>query len=188
MKKLLLAFLTLNAFLLQAQQAKETTISDNKNEIRIDIGKLITASGFHIAYDRFFNKDFSAGVSVMIFDSNQINNIFYDSNMRREYKIEPFVRYSISNNTKRFFYIEAFSSVLGGSIREVERFSDGVYGYYDIATSNFISIAMGSSIGYKFYMKKHFCLDFNLGFSSNIYDKTNTQTLPKFGITTGYRF
>ncbi len=188
MKKLVLTFFTLYASLLQAQEAKDTTFSDNKNEIRIDVGKLLTATGFHISYDRFFNNDFSAGISVMLFDNNQNNSIFYDSNIRREYKIEPFVRYSISNSTKRFFYVEGFTSILGGSTRQVERYSDGVYGYYDTATSNFTSIALGTSIGYKFYMKKHFCFDFNLGFSSNIYDKTNNQALPKFGISTGYRF
>lgn len=179
------------AHVLQAQNhsvKNDTLILSNKNEIRLDIGKLLFSSSLKLAYERFLNKDFSTGVSVLYFGNNYGDNIFDNYNLEKEFEIEPFVRYSLSKNVKRFFYVETFSSISTGTYKEIKRLSDGQYAFYDWTTSNFTNVAVGVGIGYKFYVKEHFCMDFNFGLSSFLFNKKETEPLPKLGINLGYRF
>lgn len=124
----------------------------------------------------------------MIFKSDNNQSFLYNSNVQRKYQIEPFVRYSISKKTDRFFYVELFSAITGGNNKEMERLTDGNYGYYEIVDSDFTDITLGPAIGYKFYIKQRLCMDFNLGFGSNLYQKISSEAVPKFAISTGYRF
>jgi hypothetical protein len=193
MKRKLLLFIFLSVHLLQAQEQEQTVKNDNsilnkKNEVRLDIGQLIFHSRLQLAYERFLNKDFSTGISVIYFGDNSGNTVFYDSDFDRKIKIEPFVRYSISKSTDRFFYVESYFSLQNGNFSDIRRFSDGEYAFYEKTKSEFTNVAAGVAIGYKFYVKKHFCMDFNFGVSSFVYDKTNTEPIPKFGINAGYRF
>lgn len=191
MKKHLFLYLFLfaQALLAKNQSVKnDSLILSNKNEIRIDVGKLLFSSKLKVAYERFLNKDFSYGISGMYFGENYKDNIFNNSNFKKSYEIEPFVRYSISKNIQRFFYVESFSSICNGNYKEFKRLSDGEYAYYDWTKSNFTNVAVGFAVGYKFYLKEHFCMDFNFGLSSFVYNKKDTESLPKFGINFGYRF
>lgn len=124
----------------------------------------------------------------MYFRENYSDNIFYNSNFKKKFEVEPFVRYSISKNIQRFFYLESFSSICNGNYKEIKRLSDGEYAFYDRTKSNFTNVAVGAAIGYKFYVKEHFCMDFNFGLSTFVYSKKETESLPKFGINLGYRF
>lgn len=191
MKKHLFLFLALFAHVLQAQNQSvknDSLILSNKNEIRLDVGKLLFSSRLKVTYERFLNKDFSTGISGMYFGENYTDNIFYNSNFNKRYEIEPFVRYSISKNVKRFFYVETFSSISIGNYKEIKRLSDGQYAFYDWTTSNFTNVAVGVGIGYKFYVKEHFCMDFSFGLSSFLFNKRETEPLPKLGFNLGYRF
>lgn len=191
MKKYLLLFLLLYSHLFQAQNnsvKNDTLISNNKNEIRLDIGKLLFTSRLKVAYERFLNKDFSTGISAIYFGDNYGDNIFDISNTEKKFEIEPFVRYSISKNVQRFFYVETFSTIWTGDYKEIKRLSDGQYAFYDWTNSNFTNVSVGVGIGYKFYVKEHFCMDFNFGLSSFVYSKRETEPLPKIGINLGYRF
>lgn len=191
MKKYLLLFLLLYVRLLQAQHnsvKNDTLILSNKNEIRLDIGKLLFTSRLKVAYERFLNKDFSTGISAVYFGDNYGDNIFDISTAEKKFEIEPFVRYSISKNVQRFFYVETFSSIWTGNYKEIKRLSDGEYAFYDWTKSNFTNVTVGVAIGYKYYVKQHFCMDFNFGLSSFVYSKRETEPLPKIGINLGYRF
>ena len=190
MKKHLFLLLVLLVQVLQAQNRSvknDTVILLKKNEIRLDIGKLLFSGRLKVAYERFLNKDFSAGIGVIYFGDNYNDNIFYNYNFEKKIEIEPFVRYSISKNIQRFFYVEAFSPIYSGNYKKIERLSDGQYAFYDRTKSNFTNVAIGAAIGYKFYVKEHFCMDFNFGLSSLIYNQKQTEPLPKFGINVGYR-
>lgn len=191
MKKYLTLFLLFCVHILQAQNItakNDTLILSNKNEIRLDIGQLLFSSRLKLAYERFLNKDFSTGISAIYYGNNYGDNIFDLSNSQKNFEVEPFVRYSISKNVRRFFYVETFSSIWTGSFREIKRLSDGEYAFYDWKKSNFTNVAVGVAIGYKFYVKEHFCMDFNFGLSSFVYSKRETEPLPKIGINLGYRF
>ena len=123
MKKYLHLFLLLFVHLLQAQEQsgkKNTLILRNKNEIRLDIGQLLINARLQVAYERFLNKDFSTGVCVMYYGDNyQDSSIFYDSNLEKKIKIEPFVRYSISKNLERFFILKAIHQLLVVTIKKL---------------------------------------------------------------------
>jgi hypothetical protein len=187
-KKILILFIVFKSLSIAAQSSLENFQPTGKNELRLDVGRLLTTSGVQLTYERFLNKDFSMGVNFLLFDTNQNIYFFFESNNKRNYKVEPFVRFSISKNTKRFFYVEGYCSVIGSEGNDIKRFSDGVYGYYDREFSRAATVAIGAAIGYKFYVKKHFCMDFNIGFSSNVADAADVPALPKIGIATGYRF
>lgn len=191
MKKYLLVIVILFVQLLQAQEQSENntnSILNDKNEIRLDVGQIIYNGKLKVAYERFLNKDFSAGVSVIYFGDNYSSSFYFNQDLRKKFSIEPFVRYSISKNVERFFYLEGYSTMESGAFGKTKRFSDGEYAFYESAESRFTNVALGVAIGYKFYIKKHFCMDFNFGLSSFIYNNSNTQPLPKFGINAGYRF
>lgn len=192
MKKYLFLVLVFFFNFLQAQHhssENDSLFLRNKNEIRLDIGQLLVNARLQLTYERFFDKDFSAGVSVMYYGVNdEFNGIFNDSYLEKNIQIEPFARYSISKNLERFFYVEANSSIVDGNYKEIKRLPDGQYAYYDVTKSKFTNFALGVGIGYKFYIKKHFCMDFNFGLSSFVYDKTGQDPLPKLGINLGYRF
>lgn len=191
MKKNLLLFLLICVHVLQAQNnsvKNDTLISSNKNEIRLDIGQLLFSSRLKLAYERFLNKDFSTGISFTYFGDNYGDNIFDISTADKKFEIEPFARYSISKNVQRFFYVETFSTIWTGDYKEIKRLSDGQYAFYNWTNSNFTNVAVGVAIGYKFYVKEHFCMDFNFGLSSFVYSKRETEPLPKIGINLGYRF
>lgn len=46
----------------------------------------------------------------------------------RKYQIDPFVRYSFSNNNRSLFYAEFFSSINGGSNDKIARLNNVNYG------------------------------------------------------------
>lgn len=191
MKKHLFLFLVLFVQVLHSQNQSvqnDTVLLRSRNEIRLDIGKLLISGRLKVAYERFLNKDFSVGTSIMYYGEHYRDNIFDNSNSEKKFEIEPFVRYALSENAEHFFYVEMFSSICSGKYREIDRLSDGGYAYYDWKKSNFTTVAAGMAIGYKFYVKEHFCMDFNFGLSSTLYNKRDTETLPKFGINLGYRF
>lgn len=181
------SILLLFAFTLLCK-AQETKQNATNNEIRVELTRLMVSSGFHVSYERFLNKDFSFGSSILLYGENQ-DNFDYDNELQQlHFKFEPYARYSLSKSVKRYFYLELFSSIIGGKVDNGKRFSDGVYGYYDVVNKRFTTVTFGASLGYKFYFKKKLCFDVIFGSSSRIAGNKELKIVPKFGIGTGYRF
>ena len=62
MKKILVALLLFSG-IVNAQN--ESTISDKKNEFRVDVLSAILSSKISVSYERFFTNDFSVGLNVI---------------------------------------------------------------------------------------------------------------------------
>jgi hypothetical protein len=190
MKIYLFAILLFIPILLQAQQDSSTSSSilNKKNEIQFDIGKLLISSRIQLTYERFLNKDFSTGISVMSLNKNrEQNKIFYSGT--RKYQIEPFVRYSLSKKTNRYFYAEVFASINGGEKTTTKRLIDSNnYGFYQIAPEKYTDLALGSAIGYKVYIKQTVSVAFNLGIGKNLFSKLSPDVVSRVGLNLGYRF
>lgn len=197
LKKILLLsilFITSLAFSQQNDSIRNTTLN-KKNEIRIDILKLLENSRLHLSYERFLNKKKSVGLSVLLLNGKAAEfSPFYcndcDNNTKtNSYQIIPYVRYSFSKNVKRFWYGEIFSSLNSGSYKSTDRLFDGTYGYYDKVEKKYTNVALGSSIGYKFYIKKRFVVDLHFGLAPNLLSNTNSpEVITRIGGNIGYRF
>lgn len=93
----------------QAQELHglKNPILNRKNELRIDFGRKILDSKLQLTYEYFIKNRLSVGVSAMfINDQEKTYNSFQGE---RKYQIDPFVRYSFSNNNRSLFYAEFFS-------------------------------------------------------------------------------
>ena len=194
MKKILL--LSILCFSLQGFsqeiQPTENTILSKKNEFRINVTKAFISKRIEFSYERFLNKRFSTGLSVLflqgiyedlpLFGSNDLNKT-------NNYQIIPYARYRINKNPSKYWYFELFSSLNSGNNKVIERLFDGNYIYYDYVQKRYTNIALGTSIGFKFYIKKKFVVDSHFGLAPNLINNSNSpDVITRLGINVGYRF
>jgi Protein of unknown function (DUF3575) len=163
----------------------DNSILNKKNEIRIDIFKFLIGCN-NLSYEHHLNKDFSIGISGMI--STREQKYEYDYGGVQKFSVEPFVRYSLSKNLERFYYVELFTSLNGGNITNTERIVDNNFGYYKKVKSEYTDLAFGISFGRKWYIRKKICVDNFVGVGNNIYKYHDDKTLIRWGINIGYRF
>ncbi|ESU28177.1 hypothetical protein FLJC2902T_15220 [Flavobacterium limnosediminis JC2902] len=195
MKKI--AFLaTLLFFQLTSAQDSGTTqtassIELKKNEIKFDVVALIAMSKFHVSYERFLNNDFSVGISGVLNASNK-NKEDFDNGFNEtlpQYEVNPFVRYSLSKSAVSYYFVEAFISVNGGKYRELRRFTEDGYGYWDAVEDNYTDMAIGGAAGYKLYIKEKFGIEVFVGVGRNILNMETSPTyVQRVGANFGYRF
>lgn len=164
-----------------------------KNEIRIDVSKIVENQRLGLSYERFLNKRFSVGISTLFFEDNtRIDD--YKNKIRvksiNEYQIIPYTRYSFMRNYKSNWYGELFYSINGGKYKRFERLTDGTIGYYQESQKRYNDIALGASVGLKIYIKKRFAIDLHFGLAGNIDNAVNEtpEVITRFGINFGYRF
>ncbi|WP_026709162.1 DUF3575 domain-containing protein [Flavobacterium frigidarium] len=182
---LLLLFTSLS-FQAQELHGLKNPILNRKNELRIDFGKIILNPKLQLTYEYFIKNRLSVGVSAMfINDQEKTYNSFQGE---RKYQIDPFVRYSFSNNNRSLFYAEFFSSINGGSNDKIARLNNVNYGYYDRIEYQYIDVAIGSSIGYKVYIAHRFPINLNLGLGFNLFNNSSPAGLSRVSFSTGYRF
>lgn len=167
------------------------SISFKKNEIKVDFFNLLILNKASITYERMLNKDFSVGVSVLKTIQSHIENQFNSNNQDKIllFQITPYVRYNLHYfNAKSVIYGELFSTYNEGRFREVSRFSDGVYGYYEVSESDYNDVALGGSLGYKQIILKQVIVDLNVGLGRNIFSINSQQIIPRIGFNIGYGF
>lgn len=192
MKKIL--FIALFSMqLLQAQESADSTaMQDRKNEVRIDLLSLITATRFNLNYERFLNEDFSVGVSLGYSDSEKVNDDFdegYRNNVPK-YDVTPFIRYNLSKSQTSFYFAEAFVSANGGDFKEtVRKINENGDGYYVNEKSTYSDFGAGAGLGYKLYIRQQFGIEFLVAFGTNLFNKDKSpDTLSRVGLSLGYRF
>ncbi|HEX8562107.1 MAG TPA: DUF3575 domain-containing protein [Flavobacterium sp.] len=187
MRRILFLFLIFSQFV----QAQDTSSNERKNELRVDALSLIASGKWNLSYERFLNNDFSVGVTGSFSNSDKINED-YDRGFRNnspKYEVIPFVRYALSKSPMSFYFAEVFVAANGGNSREIVRVEDGAAGFYDIQESEYTDVAIGGGLGYKFYFKEKFGIEFLVGFGSNLIDKSKSpDVVPRVGLSFGYRF
>lgn len=183
---LLVLLFTSISFNAQELDGLKNPILNRKNELRIDFGKIILNSRLQLTYEYFIKNRLSVGVSAMFINGQE--KTYNSFQGERKYQIDPFVRYSFSNNRRSLFYAEFFSSINGGSNDKIARLNNGKYGYYDKIEYYYSDVAIGSSIGYKVYIAHRFPINLNLGLGFNLFNNSSPAVLSRVGISTGYRF
>lgn len=191
MKKLLLLFLLCFQFMQAQDSIPKSTLYSKKNEIRVDV--LATAlTRLNITYERFLDKKYSIGISCIYSNNKKLRDDFdagYINNFTK-YEIIPFVRYKLSQGQRSFYFAEIFADINGGDFREIVLLTDAANNnYYAVEKSNFTDVAMGAAVGYKYYIKDQFGIEFLVGFGSNLFNKTKSlDIVSRVGLGVSYRF
>ena len=191
MKKLLLLFLLCFQFIQAQDSIPKSPLYNKKNEIRIDV--LATAlTRLNLTYERFLDKKYSIGISCVYSNNKKLRDDFDAGNINNftQYEIIPFVRYNLSQGRSSFYFAEIFANVNGGDYKEIVLLTDADNNnYYTVAESNFTDLAMGAAVGYKYYIKDQFGIEFLVGFGSNLFNKTKSlDIVSRVGLGVSYRF
>jgi hypothetical protein len=167
----------------------DSIIQNKKFEIKAAPFSLLSSSNIFIGFERFVNKDFSFGLlSHFNLNENSFDYLVID-NKSLIYQISPFVRYSLSKKQNSFFYIESYLNLNGGENKTVDRLNDEFgNGYYKENLKKYTDLGLGFGSGYKFYIKKTIGVDFNLGFSRNLFNENSISILPRANTLISYRF
>jgi hypothetical protein len=191
MKKLLLLFLLCFQFIQAQDSIPKSPLYNKKNEIRIDV--LATAlTRLNFTYERFLDKKYSIGISCVYSNNKKLRDDFEAGNINNftKYEVIPFVRYNLSQGRSSFYFAEIFANVNGGDYREIVLLTDVANNnYYTVVESNFTDLAMGGAVGYKYYIKDQFGIEFLVGFGSNLFNKTKSlDIVSRVGLGVSYRF
>lgn len=191
---LLVLFLSVGAF----AQSNETTATDTivspilakKNEVKIDVLNLVAFGKLGISYERFLNKDFSVGITGMMFNKNSKTDDFLTDDTRTliDYQVIPYVRYAMSKSATNLYYLEAFSNINGGKYKELKTLNNGTADYVVVTKKDYNDIALGAAVGYKLYFKESFVIDLTVGIGKNLFNSDSPSTVSRLGLNLGYRF
>ena len=191
---LLVLFLSVGAF----AQSTETTATDTivspilakKNEVKIDVLNLVAFGKLGISYERFLNKDFSVGITGMMFNKNSKTDDFLTDDTRTliDYQVIPYVRYAMSKSATNLYYLEAFSNINGGKYKELKTLNNGTADYVVVTKKDYNDIALGAAVGYKLYFKESFVIDLTVGIGKNLFNSDSPSTVSRLGLNLGYRF
>lgn len=188
MKKILVALLLFSG-IVNAQN--ESTISDKKNEFRIDVLSAILSSKISVSYERFFSNDFSVGLNVNYSDSKKLTEDFEEgyTNTIAKYEVNPYLRYALSKGKTNYYFAEIFTSFNGGDFKEIIREENAGTAVYTTKISSYSDIAAGGSLGYKMYFKESIALELLVGFGYNLLNTDKSpDKITRVGINLGYRF
>ena len=135
-------FLSVSAF----AQTNETITTDTivspilakKNEVKIDVLNGIANGKLGISYERFINKDFSVGITGMMFNKNSKTDDFLTDDTRTliDYQVIPYVRYAMSKSATNLYYLEGFVNFNGGEFKELTTLNNGVADYVVVTDDN----------------------------------------------------
>ena len=192
---LLLGFQFMNAQESDSKKVQPTTksaLSQKKNEVRIDALSIIAFSKVNLTYERFIGSRFSVGLSGSYSDSKKINDDFDQGNRNTipKYEVVPFVRYNLSKGSKSYYFAEVFADANGGDFKETVLLTDeSNNNYYAIQKSSYSDVALGGGVGYKFYIKDQFGVEFLVGFGANLLNKEKSpDIISRVGLSVSYRF
>lgn len=197
MKKIsyiLVLLLSVGAF----AQSNETMTTDTivspilakKNEVKVDVLNGIAFGKLGISYERFLNKDFSVGITGMMFNKKSKTDDFLTDDTRTliDYQVIPYVRYALSKSASSLYYLEGFVNINGGEYKELTTLNNGAADYIVITKKDYNDVALGGSVGYKLYFKESFVLDLTVGIGKNLFQENSPSTVARLGINLGYRF
>ncbi|RAK25285.1 uncharacterized protein DUF3575 [Flavobacterium aquaticum] len=197
MKKIsyiLVLLLSVGAF----AQSNETMTTDTivspilakKNEVKVDVLNGIAFGKLGISFERFLNKDFSVGITGMMFNKKSKTDDFLTDDTRTliDYQVIPYVRYALSKSASSLYYLEGFVNINGGEYKELTTLNNGAADYVVITKKDYNDVALGGSVGYKLYFKESFVLDLTVGIGKNLFKENSPSTVARLGINLGYRF
>ena len=191
MKKFILLLLLGSQWIHAQDTIPKSTISTKRNEIRVNVLAL-AASKLNLTYEHFCGKNFSVGLSGVYSNSQKIKDDFDEGNINTyaKYEVIPFVRYNLSQGARSFYFAEIFADINGGYYREIALLTDASNNnYYAIQKTKYTDLGLGAAVGYKYYIKDQFGIEFLVGFGSNLFNTDKSpDILSRVGLGVSYRF
>lgn len=191
MKQLILLLLLGSQWIHAQDTIPKSPLLNKRNEVRVDVLAL-TMSRLNITYERFINKNFSVGLSGVYSDNKKNKEDFDEGNVNSftKYEVIPFVRYNLSQGSRSFYFAEIFADANGGDFRDIVLLTDAANNnYYAIQKSRYSDVGLGAAVGFKYYIKDQFGIEFLVGFGSNLFNKDKSpDVLSRVGLGVSYRF
>ena len=179
-------------------QSNENSVTDTiaspilakKNEVKVDVLNLVAFGKLGVTYERFLNKDFSVGITGIMFNKKSKTDDFLTDDTRTliDYQVIPYVRYAMSKSATNLYYLEGFVNFNGGEFKELTTLNNGTADYVVVTKSDYTDVAIGGSVGYKLYFNESFLLDLTVGIGKNLFNEDSPSTVARLGINLGYRF
>lgn len=190
MRKLIFVFFTI--FFIKNYAVEKDSINpsvfDNKNEIRIDVSKLLANGRLGLSYERILNERITVGVSGVFLKSIHYDWVNGGDNCKNHLQINPFTRFVFYQRPKKLFYAELFVSYTSNEIREIKRVVETPYAYYEYQNSIVPGWGTGAAIGSKFFIYNDISLELSLGGGSTRIGENRKQFINRSSISLGYRF
>jgi len=185
MKKTITIILLLVTFTCFSQEEESKKKS---NEVKLNVFNALIFKSLDLTYEYLINDESAVGISFFV----NLNDDYSDGpTYNEEFAITPYYRHFFSRKYAMGFFIEAFGMYNKQELDEYYYYDDYYFEEPDItpgATNNF---ALGFSLGGKFVSSKGFIFEFFGGIGRNLFtsnDLSNTEFVPRLGISLGYRF
>ena len=158
--------------------------SDLKQEIKVNILDLLIVPAIGITYERYINPYSSYGIYGFV------NFNHYDDDYRYE-KIElaPFYRIYFQKKKKesnKGLFTELFSGINLGKV-EYYWSQEDIYEPTSLYSQEYLGIAMGATLGYKFDNFNNFTFEISLG-AGRYLNKQEVEAYPRVNFSIGKRF
>ena len=160
------------------------------HEIKVDLLSYFINKKIQVSYEYQKNLRWYFGSSIAIHNNTERKNTFYFDKYYNlpKYEVIPYTRYALSNDQKKFTFIEGFVSFNGGKHKDLEGIvTDGAL-VYKIKEDTYFDIAIGAAVGFKTIIKKRFILDLYGGSGVNLLNEKSPKFVPRYGVNLGYCF
>ncbi len=184
MKKIILLLLILLAISSSvAQEKAKKPIGEKKNELRIDMVKLLAVPSLEIEYERILSTWSSTGGFIMYGDG--------DGDLERKFRIGGFYRGYFTQNKEygtKGFYAEILTGYYEGDeyLLTYFDFNDDPYNEVDFSYNG---LEAGFKLGYKWVNKTGFIIQADLGISRGLFrSEYSPENFLLGGVKIGWRF
>ena len=179
-------------FLICFSAAAQDQPAVKHHEIRTNVLGTISQGAYNLSIEKKTPGNFSYGLGGSITQSASQKAAFETGNKSNlpVWDITPFVRYKLSKSIRSYYFAEAFSSLNHGKNKAILRNTDAANtAVYSVEKSKYTDLALGGSLGYKFFIKEVFALEFLVGFGSNLLNtKQSPDVVSRVGLSIGYQF
>lgn len=169
-----------------AQEDNNETISlqiFEKRELKLNMLELLVMPAIGITYERYINPTSSYGAYGFV-------NFGIDEGYRYEkFEFAPFYRIYFQHQNKldnKGLYTEVFTGVSTGETDFFDYDSD-TRNYGTLYTQEYIGIALGVTLGYKFINQSNYVFELFAG-AGRFLNKQEVQAYPRVGLSIGKRF
>lgn len=178
MKVTMLSFCLIAA--LSVGQAQDVDLSQDRNELKVNVSNLIALAFADVAYERLLNEESSIGIAILSNINQSSDNDFLDA--YREFSITPYYRQYFSRGYAKGFFVEGFGMFNTGDDRDF--FGDDI-----ISDTTYADFALGVSVGGKFVTRRGFMVEVYGGLGRNLLNADFSPiVVGRGGVSLGYRF
>ncbi len=182
MKKIILvAFLSISIFGINAQETEPIKEAQKQNEIKIN-GLYLVLGAVEVTYEHLLNEESGVGISVFLPFDDEVND---DIN----YYISPYYRFYFGKKYAAGFFVEGFGML--NSYKDNTIFFNDQFDVVSTNDENITDFALGIGVGGKWITNRGMFAEVNFGVGRNLFndrDFDDYEVIGKASISIGIRF